>query len=98
MNFVNILLRAIGFIPSLVSGIESMYASKSGAQKKDAAMMFLQNALAMSDAIASREIVQPEQFKNGISQIIDGVVICMNASSWAKESGHVAVAAPQSNP
>ena len=98
MNFLNILLRAIGFIPSLVSGIEGMYASKTGAQKKDAAMMFLQNALAMSDAIASREIVQPEQFKNGISQIIDGVVICMNASAWAKDSGQAAIAAPQSNP
>ncbi len=90
MNFVNILLRAIGFIPSLVSGIEGMYASKSGAQKKDAAMMFLQNALAMSDAIASREIVQPEQFKNGISQIIDGVVVCMNASAWAKANDGLA--------
>jgi hypothetical protein len=98
MNFVNILLRAIGFIPSLVSGIEGMYASKSGAQKKDAAMMFLQNALAMSDAIASREIVQPEQFKNGISQIIDGVVVCMNASAWAKANDELAAAAPQSNP
>jgi len=84
MNFLNILLRTIGFIPSLVNGIESMCAKKSGAEKKDAVMSFLQNALAMSDAIASREIVQPEQFKNGISQIIDGVVLCMNSSAWAK--------------
>ena len=42
------------------------------------------NAISMTDAIASREILQPEQFKNGISQIIDGVVMCMNASAWAK--------------
>lgn len=66
------------------SGIEGMCANKSGAEKKDAAMSFLQNALAMSDAIAAREIVQPEQFRAGISQIIDGVVLCMNASAWAK--------------
>ena len=84
MNFMNVLLRSIGFIPSLITGIEGMCANKSGAEKKDAAMSFLQNALAMSDAIAAREIVQPEQFKNGISQIIDGVVLCMNASAWAK--------------
>lgn len=84
MNFVNVLLRAIGFIPSLVAGIESMCQSKSGPEKKDAVMSFLENALALSDAIASREILQPEQFKNGISQIIDGVVTCMNASAWAK--------------
>jgi hypothetical protein len=94
MNFVNLLLRAIGFVPSLVNAIESMLASKSGAEKKDAAMMFLQNALGMTDAIASREIVQPEQFKNGISQIIDGVVLCMNSSAWAKDSGQPAVAQP----
>lgn len=85
MNFVNLLLRTIGFIPSLVSGIESMLTSKSGIEKKDAAMVFLQSAIGMTDAIASREIVQPEQFKNGISQIIDGVVMCMNASTWAKD-------------
>lgn len=84
MNFLNLLLRAIGFIPSLVTGIEGVCASKSGAEKKDAAMIFLQNAISMTDAIASREILQPEQFKNGISQIIDGVVMCMNASAWAK--------------
>lgn len=84
MNFVNLLLRVIGFVPALVSGIESMCATKSGIEKKDAAMAFLQNALGMTDAIASREIVQPEQFKKGISQIIDGVVLCMNSSAWAK--------------
>jgi hypothetical protein len=84
MNFLNLLLRAVGFIPSLVTGLEDMCVSKSGAEKKDAAMSFLEHALQMSDAIASREIVQPEQFKNGISQIIDGVVACMNASAWAK--------------
>jgi hypothetical protein len=61
-----------------------MCSSKSGAEKKDAAMTFLQNAISMTDAITSREILQPEQFKNGISQIIDGVVMCMNASAWAK--------------
>lgn len=85
MNFLNVLLRGIGFIPSLVNGIEGMCGNKSGTEKKDAAMSFLQSALTMSDAIAAREIVQPEQFRAGISQIIDGVVLCMNASAWAKE-------------
>jgi len=76
-------------------GAETIAGGKSGAEKKDAAMTFLQNALAMSDAIASREIVQPEQFKNGISQIVDGVVMCMNASAWAKSSPQAAGVSPQ---
>jgi hypothetical protein len=65
---------------------EAMFATKSGAEKKDAAMRFLENALEMSDAVAKREIVNPEQFRDGISRIIDGVVECMNASAWAKNS------------
>jgi hypothetical protein len=84
MNFLNQLLRGIAFIPALVSGIEGLFASKSGAEKKDAAMSFLESALSTVDAVASREIVDPEKFKDGVSKIIDGTVECLNASTWAK--------------
>ena len=84
MNFLNQLLQGIAFIPALVNGIEGMFGNKSGAQKKDAAMSFLENALATIDAVSNREIVQPEKFKDGISKIIDGTVECLNASTWAK--------------
>ncbi len=84
MNFLNQLLRGISFIPALVTAIESMFASKSGNQKKDAAMSFLENALQMSDAVAERDIVDPDKFRDGVSRIIDGVVECMNASAWSK--------------
>lgn len=84
MNFLNQLLRGIAFIPALVSGIEGLFSGKSGSEKKDAAMSFLESALSMTDAVAEREIVNPDQFRDGISRIIDGVVICMNASAWAK--------------
>jgi hypothetical protein len=84
MNFLNQLLRGISFIPALVSGIENLLGGKSGAEKKDAAMAFLENALATVDAVAAREIVNPEKFREGISKIIDGTVQCLNASTWAK--------------
>jgi hypothetical protein len=84
MDFVSQLLRGIAFVPALVTGIEGLFASKPGADKKDAAMSFLQNALAMTDAVAEREIVNPEKFRDGISKIIDGTVECLNASSWSK--------------
>jgi hypothetical protein len=96
MNFLNQLLRGISFIPSLVSGIESLLGSKSGAEKKDAAMSFLESALQTVDAISQREIVDPEKFRDGISTIIDGVVECLNASTWAKGGG-VASASPATN-
>jgi hypothetical protein len=39
----------------------------------------------MTDAIAAREIIDPVKFKDGISQIIDGTVECLNASTWCKQ-------------
>ena len=84
MNFLSQLLRGIAFVPALVSGIESLFATKSGAEKKDAAMLFLQNALSTVDAVAAREIIDPEKFRSGISKIIDGTVECLNASTWCK--------------
>lgn len=96
MNFLNQLLRGIAFIPGLVTAIESLFASKSGSEKKDAAMTFLENALATVDAVAAREIVDPERFRHGISLAIDGVVECLNASAWAKSGGAASPAAPLS--
>jgi len=84
VNFLNQLLRGISFIPALVAGIEGLFASKSGVEKKDAAMSFLESALQTVDAVASRDIVDPEKFRDGISKIIDGTVECLNASTWAK--------------
>ncbi len=94
MNFLNQLLRGIAFIPALVNGIEGLFGGKTGSEKKDAAMTFLESALATMDAVAAREIVDPEKFKDGISKIIDGTVECLNASTWAKESGQ-AMGGPQ---
>ena len=85
MNFLNQLLRGIAFVPALVNGIEGLFASKSGAEKKDAAMSFLENALARCRMRSrQREIVDADQFRDGVSQIIDGTVECLNASAWAK--------------
>ncbi len=85
MDFLSQLLRGIAFVPALVNGIEGMFGGKSGEQKKDAAMSFLQSALATADAVAASEIINPEQFRAGISKIIDGTVECLNASTWCKQ-------------
>ncbi len=85
MDFLSQLLRGIAFVPALVNGIEGLFGNKPGAEKKDAAMSFLQNAIAMTDAVAAREIINPDGFKNGISKIIDGTVECLNASTWCKQ-------------
>jgi hypothetical protein len=68
-----------------LSGAETVTGNKPGSEKKDAAMSFLQNAIAMTDAVAAREIVAPDKFRDGISKIIDGTVECLNASTWCKQ-------------
>jgi hypothetical protein len=96
MDFLNQLLRGIAFVPALVNGIESLFGSKTGAEKKDAAMSFLESALATVDAVAAREIVDPSKFKDGISKIVDGTVECLNASTWAKPSSQPSTVSPKS--
>ena len=84
MNFLAKILQGIAFIPAVVHGIEALFGSKSGADKKQAALSFVGAALSMTDAIANRQIVNADQFRDGLSKIIDGVVACLNASVWAK--------------
>ena len=78
-----------------ISGAETISGGKSGAEKKDAAMSFLESALATVDAVAAREIVDPEKFKDGVSKIIDGTVECLNASTWAKGGAQQPAVSPQ---
>ncbi len=78
------LASATTYYVSSSAGSDSDNGDKPGAEKKDAAMSFLQNALAMTDAVAAREIIEPDKFRDGISKIIDGTVECLNASTWCK--------------
>jgi hypothetical protein len=84
MDFVSKLLKGIAFVPAIVSGIENLFGGRTGVEKKDAAMSFISAALQLSDAVTSRHIVDEEKFKQGLSSVIDGVVLCLNASAWSK--------------
>jgi hypothetical protein len=67
-----------------VQGIEGLFGTRSGSEKKESAISFISAALQMTEAIAAREIVDENDFKSGLSKVIDGTVQCLNASSWAK--------------
>jgi hypothetical protein len=86
MNFLAILLRGISFIPAVVHGIEALFGSRSGNDKKEAALSFASAALSLTDAVANKNIVDADKFRDGLGKIIDGVVACLNASVWAKTS------------
>ena len=84
MNFLAILLRSIAFIPAVVQGVESVFGSKAGTDKKEAALNFVASALSITEAVTNKDIVNVDQFRGGLGQIIDGTVQCLNASAWAK--------------
>jgi hypothetical protein len=86
MNFLSKLLRGIAFVPAVVNGIEGLFGGRSGNEKREAALSFVSSALSMTEAIASREIVDEDKFKEGLSQVINGTVQCLNASVWAKKN------------
>lgn len=85
MNFLGKLLQGISFVPAIVNGIEGLFGSRSGADKKQAAMSFVQAALSVGEAIGAKDIVDEGKFKEGIGKVIDGTVECLNASIWAKK-------------
>jgi hypothetical protein len=69
MNFLTTVLQTIAFVPTVVNEIEGLLSHRAGTEKKDAAVLFLQEALSMSGAAANRQIVDPEKFqgRNGKS-------------------------------
>ncbi|ABF43352.1 hypothetical protein Acid345_4352 [Candidatus Koribacter versatilis Ellin345] len=84
MGFLAKLLQGIAFVPAIVHGIEALFGSKSGNDKKEAALSFVGSAIGLTDAIANKNVVDAGKFNGGLSKIVDGVVDCLNASAWAK--------------
>lgn len=85
MNFLAKLVQAIGFLPTIIGSVENLLRNKSGADKKDAVMSFLQSALSLTDTTVAKDVVDPDGFKDGLSKIVDGTVKCLNASIWAPQ-------------
>jgi hypothetical protein len=84
MNFLAKLLQGISFVPAVVHGVEALFGSKGGEEKKQAALSFVGSAISLTDAIANKQVVDPNKFQGGLAKVIDGVVDCLNASAWAK--------------
>jgi len=97
MNFLPTLLQTIAFIPDLVTKIENLFSHRTGSEKSDAALSFLQAALSMGTTVANRQIVDQDRFRTGLEKIISGTVDCLNASVWAKEKDGLPVGADNNN-
>ena len=84
MDWLPKLISGLSFLPAIVNGIEGLFGKRSGEEKKNAALTFLEATLSLSEALSNRQIVDNDKFKDGLGKMIDGVVECLNASAWAK--------------
>jgi hypothetical protein len=85
MDFLKIFLRGIALLPSAIQGVETLFGAQSGAQKKAAVVDVVGAAINIADAVTKKQIADSGKFTEGLSTVIDGVVICLNASIWAKQ-------------
>jgi hypothetical protein len=85
MNFLKLFLRTIALIPGVVQGTEALFGAKTGEQKKKAAVEIVGAAINVADAVTMKHIADADKFTEGLSTLIDGVVMCLNASLWAKQ-------------
>jgi hypothetical protein len=84
MNFLPKLLQGLSFLPAVINSIESLFANRSGQEKKESAISFITAALQISEAVSNRDIVDEPKFREGLSKIVDGAVDCFNSSSWSR--------------
>ena len=90
MDWVTKLINGLSFLPAIVNGIEGLFSNRSGQEKKDAALSFLEATLSLSEALSNRDIVDDAKFRAGLGKMIDGAVDCLNASAWVKPANAAA--------
>jgi hypothetical protein len=70
--------------PATTQVVEGLFGHKSGNEKKNAVLSFIQTAIVATDGIAGKDVVDAGKFQEGLGKVIDGVVQCLNASVWSK--------------
>jgi hypothetical protein len=85
MDFLKLFLRSFALLPGIVQGTEALFGAETGEQKKKAAVEIVGAAINIADAVSTKQIADSERFTQGLSTVIDGVVMCLNASIWAKQ-------------
>src|SRR5262249_33817194 len=81
MNFLSKLLQIVSYLPALVIGVEHTLAPAKGPDKAQAVLSLVQTVV---QDIPGDNIKDKDAFNDGLKQINDGVVKCLNASLWHK--------------
>ena len=85
MGFMTKLLKAIAFLPAIITGIEPLFGGGGGDQKKNAAVSLIGTIIGVSESIAAKDIMDENGFQEGLKKAIDGMVQMLNSSIWYKK-------------
>ncbi len=85
MDFLKMFLRGVAMLPGVIQGTEALFGASTGEQKRKAAVEVVDAAINITDAVTKKQIADADKFTAGLNAIIDGVVMCLNASIWAKQ-------------
>lgn len=78
------ILKVISFIPTIVTGIENLFGKNKGQDKQAAALQIVNQMVTGIEGVSGKDVINNEQFQEGLKKINDGVVQCLNASVWKK--------------
>ena len=84
MNFLSKLLQGMAYMPTIITGVENLFGARSGTDKKNAVLSFVEATLSVAEAVSNQQIVDEAKFRAGLDMVITGTVQCLNASMWAK--------------
>jgi hypothetical protein len=56
VDILSKILQGLSFVPNVVNGIEGLLGNRPGAEKRNAALSFLEATLSMSEALVNRQI------------------------------------------
>jgi hypothetical protein len=86
MAFMGVLLKILGFVPSIIDLVEKLLGPKTGTAKQETAVSLVGNLVTATNTISGKDIVDPNMFQEGLKMVIDGTVKMLNASVWHKPS------------
>lgn len=84
MTFIPILLKAISFLPALITGVENIFGSNNGKTKLAQTSETMDMMVQTVNFVASKDIVDAGEFRAGQQDTINGIVRMFNASIWNK--------------
>lgn len=80
-NFLNKVLKAIAYLPTIILGAEHILGPHTGQTKKQMVDDITNSIIDTVNATAGKDIVDEKEFNDGKGKAIDGILQMLNATA-----------------